>query len=274
LAAAPADQTLEGAELAAMLRDALCDADRTASLPRHEAALAAIELEQAIGWAEQYGEQQDKYTAELGKLGVTLRPTLLEVRFGPRRNEDSPEDPRSTDDPLALPLPGGETLLVQGRIDRVDIDDAESSFAVIDYKTAREVSAAKPHEVESGVKLQPLLYALAVERLLVPGAVPVKTGYWGVQSKGFVEGGGVPPAEAASGGPAKSKQWTAHVGRVLARIESLIGALRRGEFPMDNPNDDCGQACDYRTVCRVGHARSLGRSRAAANPPKPVEGAP
>jgi RecB family exonuclease len=261
LAAMPADADLDGDRLAEMLRAALVDPRRTASLPRHEAALAAIEVEQALTWADEYGKQHGAYTAGLAKLGVALGPALFEVRFGPPRNVDSAEDQHSTDDPLSVALPGGETLLLQGRIDRVDVDDARSAFAVIDYKTASTVSAAKPHEVQDGVKLQPLLYALAVERMLVPGAVPVATGYWGVQDKGFVEGGGAPPAERSTRGVATTKEWRAHVARVLQQIETLVRSIRAGDFPMDNPDPKCGASCDYRTICRVAHARQLGRTR-------------
>lgn len=240
------------------------------NLPPHEAALVAIEVRQAEGWALLYAEQQAKYDGSdrLGGHAVAMRPALLEARFGPSKGEQDPtEDKASTDTPLELILPGGEAILVGGRIDRIDVGrlGRATFFTIIDYKTAKDYRF-KLADVLSGKRLQPVLYAIAAQRLLLPeGAIPVAAGYWAVRGRGFVgpEARDLPMVEFDDGEPRPSEAWRETVDAVIARCGELVSAARGGGFPMNNADEHCGRSCDFRTVCRVGQARAMGKAISA-----------
>ena len=42
--------------------------------------------------------------------------------------------------------------------------------------------------------------------------------------------------------------------------QDLVTAVRDGEFPMRHRDEDCGKSRDFRTVCRVAQARSVGKT--------------
>jgi RecB family exonuclease len=234
-------------------------------LPAHEAALARIEARQATTWARTYAQQQAKYENDKrwSEAGITLRPALLEARFGKATSDDSVEDEHSVDEPLELELPSGETLRVTGRIDRIDTAKLGDHllFTVIDYKTSKTYSV-KVEQIASGKQLQPVLYALAAQRLLLGDkSVPIGAGYWALQSRGFV----APPAKDLplvvfeDGEVRASDEWLSTVETVRARCETLVRDVRGGRFPMNNDDEHCGRSCEFRTVCRVGQARAVGK---------------
>lgn len=240
-------------------------------LPVHEAALARIEARQATTWAQSYADQQAKYENDKRwrDAGVALKPALLEARFGRATHDDGAEDERSVDQELELELPGGETLRIAGRIDRIDTARLGDHllFTVIDYKTSKSYSV-KVEQIESGKQLQPVLYALAAQRLLLGDkSIPIGAGYWVLQKSGYV----APPAKDLplvvfeEGEARPSDEWLATVEKVRTRCEALVRDVRDGRFPMDNDDEDCGRRCEFRTICRVSQARSLGKSAVSSS---------
>lgn len=266
----PAGQTLrdvppeELSERLAEQIDTLCD---TGKLPQHEAALAAIEARQTHDWAALYAEQQRKFHDQRrwSSLDTPLTPTLLEVRFGPATSDDGAEDQRSTDRVFELTLPGGEVLQLTGRIDRIDTArrGEQTLFSVIDYKTSKQLRSTRD-QIEQGEQLQPVLYALAAQELLLDDAVPVAAGYWGVREKGFVAPSDkeLPLVNFEDGRVQPSDEWNEVVDTVRHRCEQIVRDVRQGAFPMHNRDEHCGERCEFRTVCRVAQARSLDKSPA------------
>ncbi|QDT68206.1 ATP-dependent helicase/deoxyribonuclease subunit B [Planctomycetes bacterium MalM25] len=266
----PAGQTLrdvppdELSERLAAQIDTLCD---TGKLPQHEAALAAIEARQTHDWAALYAEQQRKFHDQQrwSSLDTPLTPTLLEVRFGPATADDGAEDQRSTDRVFELTLPGGEVLKLTGRIDRIDTArrGEQTLFSVIDYKTSKQLKSTRD-QIEQGEQLQPVLYALAAQELLLDDAVPVAAGYWGVRQKGFVAPSDreLPLVNFEDGRVQPSDEWNEVVDAVRHRCEQIVHDVRHGAFPMHNRDEHCGERCEYKTVCRVAQARSLGKAPA------------
>lgn len=240
-------------------------------LPAHEAALARIEARQATTWAQSYAQQQAKYEtdARWREAGVALKPALLEVRFGKKSSgDDGVEDEHSVGSEFELKLPGGEVLRISGRIDRIDTAKFGDYvlFTVVDYKTSKSYSV-KVEQIESGKQLQPVLYALAAQKLLLgEKSIPVGAGYWALQSKGFV----APPHKDLplvvfeNGEARASDEWLATVETVRARCETLVRDIRTGRFPMNNDDEDCGRSCEFRTICRVAQARSVGKVAVAS----------
>ncbi|MEQ8849554.1 PD-(D/E)XK nuclease family protein [Botrimarina sp.] len=271
---APAGRPLSdaGRALGELLLEHVARLGATDRAAPHQAALVAIEARQAREWAARYADQQAGFDTEkrFATLDRPLRPTLLEARFGPGSTDDSPEDAASVDTPLELPLPSGEVLRVVGRIDRIDVGAMGDCtlFAVIDYKTAKQLRASVDH-ITSGKQLQPVLYALAAQRLfLSEEAIPIAAGYWGVREKGFVgpKVKELPMIDFVDGRARPSGEWSALVASALETAGELVAAVRGGSFPMLNDDEHCGAMCEFKTVCRVAQTRSLGKT------PRPAEG--
>ena len=112
---------------------------------------------------------------EKDREAVPRRAVASEWSFGDEPDPSS--DPKSTEKPLEVALPGGRTMAVRGRVDRVDLADDRPDAAVVDYKTGRQKSArALVAEIGEGRHLQLPLYARAVEALLAgKKGVPAKT---------------------------------------------------------------------------------------------------
>ncbi|CAL1151129.1 unnamed protein product [Cladocopium goreaui] len=252
-------------ELTRRLTEAINRLADSGRLPSHEAALAKIEARQASQWAEAYAGQQHAFESDTRWRETPLRPQLLEARFGPASGDGSGDDPASTDEPFELKLPGGEVLRLTGRIDRVDaapIGD-ETLFAIVDYKTAKRV-VAKADDFQAGRQLQPILYALAAQQLFFDGAAtPVAAGYWGVREQGFIAPKKLRLATVEDGVVEPTAEWLDAVEAARRHAQELVAEVRGGQFPMSNPDEDCGKSCDFAKICRVGQARSLGKLPAA-----------
>lgn len=114
----------------------------------------------------------------------TVTPKYFEVSFG--FGEDS-EDSIAMPEPLVLPLGGGKSIQVRGRIDRVDHDEARDEWHVWDYKSGSTYQYDRGGRLQCGMKLQHALYARAVTAMLarrkMSGKV-TKSGYYFPTAKG------------------------------------------------------------------------------------------
>jgi ATP-dependent helicase/nuclease subunit B len=90
-----------------------------------------------------------------------------EVGFGPDWHHDPAvtPDPLTHDEPLEIALPGGGTVPVAGKVDRVDHGGPRGSFEVVDYKTG-SMWGKKTDKLGGGELLQLPIYVLAVARAL------------------------------------------------------------------------------------------------------------
>jgi ATP-dependent helicase/nuclease subunit B len=87
-------------------------------------------------------------------------PAHLELSFG-----DSPHD---THPPLKLTTPKGRTVVLRGKIDRIDLLSDGGAYAVVDYKTS--ATAPDLDRIYLGMGLQLLAYLLMVEQANLPDA--------------------------------------------------------------------------------------------------------
>ncbi len=234
-----------------------------------DAAIREIERRQIAAWAEAFAKQDAEYRAAWNALDAPPEPRYFEVRFGPgsKQSESTADAALSTDEPFELVLPlgdGGETVRFTGQIDRIDVGRVGDAvvFNVIDYKTSAS-AAVKDREIHAGRQIQLPLYALAVEQMLLAGerAAALSAGYWSIRGKGFA-------ARARSGGPLAIRDvrdgklmpapsWSTTRDKLAARIGEIIAAIRRGQFPVYNEDEQCTSLCELRTICRVAHIRSL-----------------
>jgi ATP-dependent helicase/nuclease subunit B len=153
-------------------------------------------------------------------------PWRFELSFGLPSDRDA--DPASQPDPV--PLDAG--LLLRGSIDLVERAE-NGRLRVTDHKTGKERFAAGK-VIDGGRTLQPVLYALAVEKLF-PGS-PVDSGrlYYCTGTGGFAE------HEVALNDAARSA------------AEQVTQALRTAleePFLPAAPDEGACRWCDYRPVC-------------------------
>lgn len=220
-------------------------------------ALIRIEEQLLSEWGAAYAGQFAEYDAVIREQwGGTWQMIRPEIPFG-----DVPGAQPSGPTAVAPALQfhdGHETVLVRGRIDRVDYAniDNRTVFNVIDYKTGRPPRFTE-EDVRSGQAVQLMLYALAVKRLglVAEDATPFQLGYWCLREKGFQTGlsrrgqSGMTALDAAV--------WNA-LEELLSRIlPRLAAGIRNGEFVVDNADPLCTGRCPYRTVCRVNQVRPL-----------------
>src|SRR5207253_3613519 len=95
-----------------------------------------------------------------------IRPAYFELAFG-RASQAS--DPGSKTDYLKLERTGPsapETALVQGQIDRVDVNERERVAVAYDYKLSQ---GARLDDIETGRQVQIPIYLAALEQLFLPG---------------------------------------------------------------------------------------------------------
>jgi len=153
------------------------------------------------------------------------RPERFELAFGLADREHA--DPASSADPVALTA----GLTVRGSIDLVERGEG-GALRVTDHKTGR-VRAARGVVIGGGKVLQPLIYALAAERIL---GAPVGFGrlYYCTAAGGYEER--VVPIDGAA--RAAGASFTAVIKRALAD----------GFLPAAPGERECVY-CDYRRVC-------------------------
>jgi ATP-dependent helicase/nuclease subunit B len=141
---------------------------------------------------------------------------------------------------------GAAGVKLGGKIDRIDLVDApdRAGFRVIDYKTGSQPKAA---DVKKALWLQLPLYALVVERIVLPGeGVRLRDfGYWSLKEKGY---------KART-----PRDWEGDRARIEEYVLALAAQLRGGVFAVAPRKLDCAQRCEYCAVCRIGQSRPLGK---------------
>jgi RecB family exonuclease len=154
-------------------------------------------------------------------------PERFELSFGLADRDRPNEDPASVDDPI--PIAGG--LHLRGSIDLVE-RHTSGKLRATDHKTGK-VRAKTDFVVEGGKALQPIMYALALEKML---GGPVESGrlYYCTSDGGYAER--VVEVDDFSRGTAEV------VGQIIGR------ALSEGFLPAAPDRRACDW-CDYRLVC-------------------------
>jgi CRISPR/Cas system-associated exonuclease Cas4 (RecB family) len=158
--------------------------------------------------------------------GSGFVPWRFELSFGLRERRD--RDPHSKDDPVELDC----GLRLRGSIDLIE-RRADGRVRATDHKTGKE-RFDRGGVIAGGEVLQPVLYALAAEKLLPEALVDSGRLYYCTAAGGFEERS-VPLDDAAR----KSAQVVADViGQALA--EPFLPAA---------PAEGACRWCDYRIVC-------------------------
>lgn len=150
--------------------------------------------------------------------------------------------------PQPIALPDGATILVRGRMDRVD--EVSDGLELWDYKTGGTAPYAKKNPLREGRVLQHALYiAIAQKHYRQP---VTRFCYYFPTEKGRGETLEFTPAELA-GAPA-----------VLAALRQLVVT---GVFPATTDEKDC-RGCDFQSICgdvNAVTAQSARKLRSPAN---------
>ncbi len=154
-------------------------------------------------------------------------PWRFELSFGLKDRRS--KDPASTDDPALLDC----GIRLRGSIDLVEKSASTGRLRVTDYKTGK-VRAEKGAVVGGGETLQPVLYALTLEKIFPEAGVDSGRLYY-LTTKGAFEERTVP----------LSAQAREHAEVVARTIED---GLARGFLPAAPAEGAC-RWCDYRVHC-------------------------
>lgn len=168
-------------------------------------------------------------------------------------------------DYLRIPREGGSPVLVEGRIDRVDVVEAEGKrwCVVVDYKT-RDNGTLRARTVDEGYSLQLPLYLMALEQ---PAAAQVGrpvAAEWYCLEDGTRRRVHFADAEVGAVRGDDSRKWQAlSVGRegVGEFVAEYVGRLAGGDVKVDPHPEKICDWCDFSDVCRIGEKKAAPEER-------------
>ena len=162
-------------------------------------------------------------------------PEYFEFSFG---LSDEGRDPRSVPDPVLI----DGRFLLRGSVDVVEIRNGTQEVRITDHKTGRNRTTPRT-VIGGGATLQPVIYGLAVERILER---PVTGGrlFYCTAAGGFTER------------PVPLTDVNRRAG--LAALEIIDRAIELGFLPPAPAERACNW-CDFRPVCGPDEAAHLRR---------------
>jgi ATP-dependent helicase/DNAse subunit B len=195
--------------------------------------------------------------------GRGVRPAYFELAFG-RASQAS--DPGSSPDYLKVQRPetdSTEIALLQGQIDRVDVNEDERVAVAYDYKLSQ---GAKLDDIETGRQLQIPIYLAALEQLFLPGYALAGGGYYKLKSRGPRLNQGLyrrmfaDCTDTTKATQVDDAEMERIRGVVRRRVWEFIDGIRGGHFRV---KPSLGKLtckfCDYSAVCRYDAYRISGK---------------
>jgi ATP-dependent helicase/DNAse subunit B len=188
------------------------------------------------------------------KTDGRVLPGFFELAFG-RASAES--DPKSTKAFLKLERAGdvSEAALIQGQIDRVDINEDEGLAIAYDYKLSK---GATLDDIRSGRQVQIPIYLAALEQLFLPSFELGGGGYYTLRGKGARLNQGLYRTARADCTNVTSRwtkfddlEWVRIRRDVATRVWQFIDGMRGGQFRVKPSlgRHTC-KFCDYSAVCR------------------------
>jgi len=194
------------------------------------------------------------------------KPCLFEVPFGAER-EPGRAGSKNCLKPLILKDTSKQDeadetrVTVVGRIDRIDMDNAQSpsKVVVVDYKTGAIPSF---NNIASGLSLQLPLYIIAVERGI--SNLNIATGGY-IVLKNLANVGKKPtllPKESSedlwgSTSRIKFQDFENQLHKTADHVIMNVSQLRSGHFPLTTHSEADAKCkwCEYRDICRFDESR-------------------
>lgn len=170
---------------------------------------------------------------EGGKDKTPWRPSHFETAFG--KVTDPSRDELNTPEPFVLETTAGPVRFA-GKIDRIDLH--ENDARIVDYKTTIFVGRS---DIDSGVALQLPVYALALERHLLPSHR--------CREAMLLQVGQVKTLDAWKKGKRPELEKI-----VCGKVAEYVQGIRAGRFPPDPYRKTC-YLCVMNRVCRFDENR-------------------
>ena len=167
------------------------------------------------------------------------KPSHAEVTFGEALNSGS--DPLSKPDYFSLRL-DDQDYLFAGRIDRVDRND-QNEARIVDYKTSLGSIAEK--DIKEGRNIQLSLYAMALEKVLMPDVQCSETIYLKIGN------------DETKGNPKKGTEGVREAAQEA--IATAIHSIQAGVFHPKAHTKSCNY-CPKNKVCRFEEGRIAGKT--------------
>jgi ATP-dependent helicase/DNAse subunit B len=182
----------------------------------------------------------------------SMRPTFFELAFG---RSSRGADPRSRTDYLQIQRSNAaETALIQGQIDRVDINAEEQVAIAYDYKLSQ---GARLSDIEAAREIQIPIYLAALEQLFVPGYELAGGGYYRLRPRSARLNRGLYRHSFADCTSVTGKNlhddlaWRRIRETVRHRVWEFIDGMRAGDFRVSpSLGKQTCKFCDYWAVCR------------------------
>ncbi|NLT66602.1 MAG: PD-(D/E)XK nuclease family protein [Acidobacteria bacterium] len=184
------------------------------------------------------------FDAERSALHRSIMVFLEEEKHVPARGRGTPEyfeisfgfEDSGMTDPVEINLPGGKSIFLRGRIDRIDRLAKPNTWAVWDYKTGRADSFARGQYTAGGTQLQHILYGCAAEQVLAG---------MGERRSAVAVSGYLFSTERADGNFYAMRD-TSRRAEGLRVVNELLDAMAAGVFLGTGGN--CGY-CDWKACC-------------------------
>lgn len=176
-------------------------------------------------------------------------PKYFEVGFG-KLNDEKSDESLSTSEPLLI-----DGIKLRGKIDRIEVNDEEKKFNVVDYK----LNGKKPTgpEFKAGVSLQLPLYIYATADLLEK-----KYGEKFSPNEMFIYS--LKYKNEEFGKKAVDPKIYKNVDKViddtLSHIKNYVDAISNGEFtlsPHDKRKSIVCNNCSFNLACRIDEVKEL-----------------
>jgi ATP-dependent helicase/DNAse subunit B len=190
-----------------------------------------------------------------------MRPAFFELGFGMR---DDDGDPNSTRKYLERTNPEGQTVLLRGRIDRVDIAP-DGTVIAYDYKLSK---GANVTDMREGRDLQIGIYLTALEQLFLRGQRVAGGGFYVLRGKQDRRNRGLYRLSLSDytklGGNISSTlvddEWYEVRSEMESRMWEFVDGMKAGSFCVkpSAPKDTCPR-CEYSSVCRYETFRIRGK---------------
>jgi ATP-dependent helicase/DNAse subunit B len=240
-----------------------------------EEALAWLEKKRGANYSEFWEYEKKEIVFRLKRFlekeidramrsKIDYVPYLVEAAFG--MDDKNP----SVSAPALKVSDGRRTVEFRGKIDRIDIAGGLSalnrmtesgsargvSARVIDYKAGS--SSIPPREANEGRNLQLPIYALAVERCILPGSSAAAGNYLSFTS-------GAPIGSLVFDREKEDDRGFVDTRRIEQYILDYVEKMAQGVFTVKPSIASVCDNCDHKRVCRVTELKMGGEKRDISN---------
>jgi ATP-dependent helicase/nuclease subunit B len=205
-----------------------------------------LEARRLCRFARLYLPNWKKYTDEAMQVSGGNPPIVEQIEFTFGMNGEPPVEVHYA----------GETVLLRGRIDRVDTirHPSEILFWILDYKTGKTQHYQKQDLLDFS-RIQLPLYALAVDSILSKEAptIPMGMGYWELMNKGWSP---LFPFNSKSSKSEIQLAWSEYSEQLSAVVLRIVQSIRSNQFVLAPRDEIACEGCAYRKACRIGSSRT------------------